>query len=410
MTGVASHATTRQDANEHVHRPGGLRHRAVTGFASRPGTRRVVGLVGTYPPTECGIATFTANVLGALGRARPAWDVRVVRTVARSEHTRPGGVTQSWVRDDADSLVDAVATLNDCDVALIQHEFGIFGGADGDAVVTLVRQLTVPVTLQLHTVLASPSANQYRVLQALLDAVDLVIVPSESAMKRLRATHRVARAVVVPHGAAANFSTPAPAASSTGPILTWGLLGPGKGIEHGIEAIAKVRGVDPAPTYVVAGHTHPNLVTTHGDPYRESLRDLVGRLGVARQVHFDNEYRDWASLNRLVRDASVVLLPYESRDQISSGVLVEALASGKPVVATRFPHAVEMLSGGAGILVDHGDTTAMARALERILTIPDEAAAMAARSRAEARRLLWPAVGETLARLLETQLVVNRAS
>ena len=153
---------------------------------------------------------------------------------------------------------------------------------------------------------------------------------------------------MIQHGAPANIAAAAVPTSRAAArsILTWGLLGPGKGIEHAIEALAELRDLDPPPRYVVLGQTHPNIVRHSGEAYRESLQALAAERGVEELVEFDDAYRDTAEVLAEIRDADVVLLPYLSRDQVVSGVLVEAIASGKPVVSTAFPHAVELLSAG----------------------------------------------------------------
>ena len=150
-------------------------------------------------------------------------------------------------------------------------------------------------------------------------------------------------------------------------ILSWGLLGPGKGIEWGIRALAESPGIEPRPRYVIAGQTHPKVLLDSGEAYRESLLELARTLGVAEDVESDGRYRDADELAELVAEADAVLLPYDSREQTTSGVLVEAVAAGKPVIATRFPHAVELLAGGAGILVDHESPSGIAVALATIL-------------------------------------------
>jgi glycosyltransferase involved in cell wall biosynthesis len=217
--------------------------------------------------------------------------------------------------------------------------------------------------------------------------------------------------VVIPHGATANFAGPElrlEERPSGLTVLTWGLVGPGKGIEHGIAALSRLSRSRPpgAPetVYVVAGRTHPKVRAAEGERYREALESQARSLDVAHRVRFDDAYRDWDSLHALVRGAQVVLLPYESRDQASSGVLVEAVASGKPVVATRFPHAVELLADGAGILVDHGDIDAIAAALDRVLHEPGVADRMSAAARRAARPLLWPQVGASYRALIERVL------
>jgi glycosyltransferase involved in cell wall biosynthesis len=205
------------------------------------------------------------------------------------------------------------------------------------------------------------------------------------------------RVVAIPHGAAANFQgarldVPHPC------ILTWGLLGPGKGIEHVIRALAHLHA---PPTYIVAGRTHPKVLANEGERYREELQRLARELGVAGNVVFDDGYRDWPSLRALVRSADVVVLPYDSADQVSSGVLVEALAAGRPVVATPFPHAEELLAGGAGILVDHHDPIGLAGAIDAVLAHDRVARAMRAEARRAAAPLLWPSVGRAYLDLLQ---------
>lgn len=183
-------------------------------------------------------------------------------------------------------------------------------------------------------------------------------------------------------------------------ILTWGLLGPGKGIEFAIDALAELRDLDPAPRYLVVGQTHPRVAAREGEAYRDSLRARALSRGVEDLVEFDDGYVDKESVLASIREADVVLLPYESRDQVVSGVLVEAIASGKPVVATPFPHAVELLSVGSGILVPHDDPSSIARALRALLTDPRRADAAAAVARRQAEPLLWENVGKKYRQLI----------
>jgi glycosyltransferase involved in cell wall biosynthesis len=235
-----------------------------------------------------------------------------------------------------------------------------------------------------------------------MSSASLTVVQSEAARCRLIAVHGAdaEQVVVVPHGAAANFVGPVLSDIERPTVLTWGLLGPGKGIEHGISALAFLQERSPAPLYIIAGQTHPKVLAAQGEHYRHQLQDQSRALGIADRVCFDSSYRDWESLRALVRSVDVVLLPYDSRDQVSSGVLVEAIASGKPVVATRFPHAEELLSHGAGLTVPQGDFQAMAAALDRVLYEPGLAARMATASRRQGGALLWPAIGTTYRSLI----------
>jgi glycosyltransferase involved in cell wall biosynthesis len=157
-------------------------------------------------------------------------------------------------------------------------------------------------------------------------------------------------------------------------------------------ALLRDRGV--SGEYVIAGATHPNVRRTDGEAYRHSLIDLARRLGVADSVSLADAYLSDDGLSQLISESSVFLLPYDSREQITSGVLVEAIAAGGPVVATRFPHAAELLGTGAGILVDHRDPIAIADAVEHILRDGSASERMQERSRAIAADLDWGRVSE----------------
>jgi glycosyltransferase involved in cell wall biosynthesis len=172
--------------------------------------------------------------------------------------------------------------------------------------------------------------------------------------------------------------------------------------------MALLRDLHPAPQYWVVGQTHPRVLELHGERYRDALVARVRRLAVGDSVHFDDRYLAEADLRRLVRLADVVVLPYDSRNQVTSGVLIEAIAAGKPVISTDFPHARELLSAGAGLLVARQDPTAIAAALRLVLTEPGRRAAMSAMARRLAPALLWPAVAEqyreTAAEVLRAKL------
>ena len=176
-------------------------------------------------------------------------------------------------------------------------------------------------------------------------------------------------------------------------VLTWGLIGPGKGLESAVEAFAGLVDLDPRPRYLIAGATHPNVRAESGEAYREGLISLARRFGIEDLIEFDDRYLDRETLARLVRSADMVVLPYSSVEQVTSGVLVEAIAASKPVIATQFPHAVELLSGGAGLTVPHGDVDALSSALRRLLTDRRLTSQMAREARQIADGWFWPTIG-----------------
>jgi glycosyltransferase involved in cell wall biosynthesis len=322
------------------------------------------------------------------------------------------GHVTDLIAGDARSRSRSLDRLNGCDVIIVQHEFGIFGGADGDEVLELLAGLTVPVIVVLHTVLTEPTSHQREVLEAVVGDAGAVVTMTDTARRRLLAGYEVTaeKIHVIAHGAAERFGAErnrsATVPGSRPIVLTWGLLGPGKGIEWGIEAISMLQDRHPAPRYVVAGQTHPKVLQRDGESYREGLERQIRALSLTDSVQLDGRYLDDPALAALVGAADVVLLPYDSTEQVTSGVLIEAVAAGKPVVATRFPHALELLSGGAGIVVPHRDPVSIAEGLRRVISTEEVSAAMSRVASSAAPALRWSAVAGQY-RLLETRLIAK---
>jgi len=373
------------------------------GFSGAPS----FGILSTYPPTPCGLATFSAALANGLGTHGAEVGVVRVSDGPRSDSTR---VIGELVNGSPASVAACTELLNQSDVAVIQHEYGIYGGVDGDEVVDVIDGLRVPSIVIAHTVLKDPTPHQRSVLEAVAARADHVIVMSEAANHRLRHGFDIDRHKVttIPHGA--TVPTNGSVVRRGRPtVLTWGLLGPGKGIERVIEAMGSLNDLPGRPRYLVAGRTHPKVLATEGEAYRDARMEQARRNGVADSVCFDTGYRNVSMLTELVQSAAVVVLPYDSTDQVTSGVLVDAVASGRPVVATAFPHAVELLSSGAGIVVGHDDPDALASALRRVLTQPRLAGDMAAEARRLAPEMAWPVVASAYLSLAHRVLTHRRA-
>ena len=193
-------------------------------------------------------------------------------------------------------------------------------------------------------------------------------------------------------------------------LLTWGLLGPGKGIEWAIDAMALLADVRPRPSYLVAGTTHPKVHAKDGEAYRDMLIGRCRRTATSQSVSFDDSYRDLPALTRLISGTDLVVLPYDSDDQVTSGVLVDAVACGRPVVATAFPHAVELLTGGAGVVVPQRDAQALADVVRSFVDQPELLAGMAAECERLAPALSWSAVSRRYLELATSLLVAEGAS
>ena len=366
------------------------------------------GMLSTYPPTQCGLATFAAALSHAL-RA-PHDRISVVALVDDPHADVPAGVDRLWVRGSVDGARTAAAQLNSTDVVILQHEYGIFGGPDGIDVVDAVARINVPVITVFHTVLEAPTPRQRLIIEDLAARSDAIVTMTSSARHRLVVKYRVdaSKIVVIPHGADATHITgTVPMRANDRPvILTWGLLGEGKGLEWGIAAMALLADLHPQPIYKIVGKTHPKVLENEGERYRQGLQAQVAHDHLDGLVEFDARYLTVPELQQIVAGADVVLLPYDSRDQVTSGVLVEAVTAGKPVISTKFPHAIELLSHGLGVLVDRGNARQIADAIRRLVTEPAIARDMSAAARQVAPTLLWSHVAEQY-RDVASQLLTN---
>lgn len=357
-----------------------------------------VAMLSTYPPTQCGIATFARSLSDAMAAA--GHDVNIVSVGSHGRpHSNPVVVAEHRGSRD---LPRTASVLNSHDAVIVQHEFGIYPGADGEGILDILGQLHVPVVSVMHTVIEQPSDRQRRITQALLNASDATVVMSKSALRSLLRAFDVdmKRMHVIPHGAPDMGVVARAGAVRMRPrVLTWGLLGPGKGIEWVIEAMSYLRDLDPAPEYFVVGQTHPNVVRRDGYQYRDALANMARKLRVDDRVRFVDGYLDKSALIRLVTSADMYVLPYDARDQVTSGVLVEAMVAGGPVIATRFPHAAELLGDGTGALVEHGNPMSMAQAIRRLIEDPTLRVRMRDLTLQKAQAFLWPSVGHRFSQL-----------
>lgn len=353
-------------------------------------------MLSTYAPTPCGVAAFSGPFCEGLSELGA--DVGVVRVADGEPSTDPrvvGEVSSGQVQRCAE-------LINRYDVAFVQYQYGMYGGPAGDEVLDVLDGLRVPSIVLAHTIPKDPTAEQQRVLEAIVAKANHVVVISDAAHSRLRTGYRVdsMKISAIPHGVTLPRGA-GPKRAGRPTLLTWGLIGPGKGIERVIDVMPSLSDVPGRPQYLVVGQTNPRISAEEGEAYRRSCIERAQRLGVADSVSFDDCYRSQTALTAMARSAAAVVLPYDSTDQAASGVLAQAVASGRPVVATAFPHAVELLGTGAGIVVDHEDPAALTTALRRVLTQPRLAGALAGEGRRLAPTMAWSVVSAAYLRLAQ---------
>ncbi len=361
--------------------------------------------LSTYPPRRCGIATFTRDLAGAVGNC----EIVAIHS-PEDRILYPLEVTDLVQRDGRADYSRAADQMSESGVAAvsIQHEYGIFGGRDGDFVLDFLDRVRVPAVATLHTVLRQPSAAQRAVMARLLDRTAAVVVMSQAAARLLRREYGAdgSRIRVIPHGVPdlplveSDQRKPDFGLEGRSVILSFGLLGPGKGYEHVIEAMSRVRKDCPDALYVVLGATHPNLIRSEGEAYRDRLRRAVDDLGLRDHVRFVDRFVGQEELGRWLQAADAFVTPYPNLDQIVSGTLSYALAAGRPVVSTPFAYASEVLSDGRGVIVAPDSPEALADGLSGLLEDADGRAAMGRRAYAFSRERIWPRVGAAYRELL----------
>jgi glycosyltransferase involved in cell wall biosynthesis len=305
-------------------------------------------------------------------------------------------------KDERADYVQTAQALRKCvGVVSIQHEYGIWGGEDGGHVIDFLRALDVPSIATLHTVLQHPTPGQRAVLSQLVALTDATVVMSHSAADRLASVYGIdrGRLHVIPHGVPelpfvdAARVKPSLGVEDRQVILSFGLLGPGKGYELAIAALPEVVAAHPSVLYVVVGETHPDLVRSEGERYREGLVARVASLGLEDHVRFVNRYVGRVELTKWLEAADVFVTPYPNLDQIVSGTLSYAMGAGRPVVSTPYAYAAEVLADGRGVLVPPASPAVLATALNELLGDPEMRAAIGRRAYAYSRRMVWSAVG-----------------
>jgi glycosyltransferase involved in cell wall biosynthesis len=311
-------------------------------------------------------------------------------------------------RDERADYLRTARALDDCvDVVSIQHEYGIWGGEDGAHVIDFVEALHVPTVATLHTVLQHPTPGQRAVLSALVARTDATVVMSRSAATLLTLAYGIdaRRLHVIPHGVP-DLPLVDPATVKTGlglegrdVILSFGLLGPGKGYELALDALPRVVAMHPSALYVIVGATHPDLLRREGEAYRRSLVAQAHKLGMESHVRFVDRFVGRVELTHWLEAADVFVTPYPNLDQIVSGTMSYAMGAGRAIVSTPYAYAAELLADGRGILVPPRSPAGLASALNDVLGNFELRTALGRRAHEHSRGMVWSAVGADYRRL-----------
>jgi glycosyltransferase involved in cell wall biosynthesis len=372
-----------------------------------------LAFIGNSLPRRCGIATFTTHLQQAVAASRPDLETRIVAmTDAGHTYDYPPVVCFQIEDHKVEDYARAAVFLNAgrFEAVSLQHEFGIFGGAAGGHIMALLSRLTMPIVTTLHTVLATPNDTQRDVFDQITDVSSKVVVMSEKGRDLLRAIYQVPAEKIefIPHGIPDYpFVEPDKAKILLGfagkaVILTFGLLSPNKGIEVMIDAMPAIVKRCPGAVYVVLGATHPNLITQHGEAYRESLMKRSRDLGIADHVVFLNQFVDQPTLLSFISMCDVYVTPYLNEAQMTSGTLSYSFGLGKAIVSTPYWHAQELLADGRGILVPFGDAAATGIEIAGLLSDDGRRHAMRTRAWEVSRSMTWERNAERTLEVFES--------
>ncbi len=373
---------------------------------------RRIAFVGDYLPRQCGIATFTSDLLTAVAAVHPRSHCFAVPV-----NDIPGGYEYPDVirfeieEQDLSSYQRAADFLNigNADVVCVQHEFGIFGGPAGSHLLALLRELKMPVVTTLHTILGQPDADQRRVMQELIARSTRLVVMAERGRAMLQELYHAPAAKIdlIAHGihdipfVDPNYYKDQFGVEGRVVLLTFGLLSPNKGIEHVLNALPDILAACPDVVYLVLGATHPNELREQGEAYRISLERLAKRNKVEKNVIFYNRFVELDELREFIGAADIYITPYLNEAQITSGTLAYAFGAGKVVVSTPYWHAAELLADDRGVLVPFGDSQAIAREVTSLLHDDTRRHAMRKNAYKLGREMVWSKTAQLYMRSFE---------
>jgi len=366
--------------------------------------------MGSFPPRECGIATFTKDVVDSYDRAFGTTSgVIALDEPGGESRLYKAGVVARLAQDDRAAYKRAAAFVNEHPAQLIniQHEYGLFGGPNGEWFLDFLDALEKPAVTSLHTVLPEPTPEHREVTRHICDRSDAIVVLSQTGKNILIETYGVDpnKVNVIHHGVPdVPFRSTDAAKASFGVgermvISTFGLISRGKGLEYGIQAMRKVVRHHPEALYLILGQTHPGVRRHEGESYRETLVQLIAECGLQNNVALVDHYLEFDELINYLGATDIYLTPYTNPVQIVSGTLAYAVGCGKAIVSTPYLYAQELLAHQRGFLTPFRDSDALAEAVLELLDDRWLRRATERRAYRFGRQMTWPNVAEEYGRL-----------
>ncbi len=374
-----------------------------------------LAFIGTYPPRECGIGTFTNNLFNSMlvnNKSRKYGHEGFVVALNDNELTYkyPNEVKLTVRQEHQEDYLQAAKYINQSgvDLCILEHEFGIFGGQSGLYILPLLHRLEVPLVVTLHTILKSPSYNEKAILEEICKMASKIVVMSHKAIEFLVSIYNVPaeKIVLIEHGVPdiqfnQDKSKKEFKLENKKVILTFGFIGRNKGIETVIKALPKVVENHPDVIYMILGKTHPNVLRHSGEEYRIYLTRLVKSLNLDKHVVFLSEFLDEQDLFKYLFASDIYITPYLNEAQITSGTLSYAVGVGSAVISTPYWHASELLAEGRGRFFDFNDSNGLTSILNELLDKPEVLNILRKKAREYGRKITWPKTGEKYISLVD---------
>lgn len=358
-----------------------------------------IAFLSTYPPRECGLATFTEDLITAMDKNAVVQSS--VIAVAKTEDYVDARVRCIVNQHNRSSYVKAALWANrHVDLLIIEHEYGIFGGDCGEYVIDLAKELKIPFIITTHTVLLKPSPKQRNVLRELGRLSTKVVSMAESSIPILTETYNIQaeKIMFIPHGVprmrvgSREQLKLQQGLQNKQIISSFGLISPAKGLEYGIKALAEVVAEYDNVLYLILGKTHPAVKERMGESYRQSLMDLAEHLGIRKHVRFIDKYLTKEEVITYLQLSDMYLTPYLSEEQAVSGTLAYAMGYGRVIISTPYRYAQEMLGDCRGLLAQFRDEESLASCMRTVLGNPDQKEVMEQKTMAVGRTMTWEKV------------------
>lgn len=374
-----------------------------------------IAIIGTYPPRQCGIATFSHDLYHSLPWSLPN-DHRIIAISDGSEYVFPDEVTYVIDKGNLNSYIVAAEIINKTfDACIIQHEYGIFGGETGNYIIDLLKHLKVPVVTNLHTVLEHPHANEHRILREIALYSSKVTVMTRRAIDMLEKIYQInsEKVSLIPHGVP-NFDCNQEIAKkklgfqNKKVMLSFGFLGKSKGFETAIQAVSQIE--DDDFVYIILGSTHPNVLRTVGDSYRHDLMEMVMALNIGHKVQFINQFASEKLLKEYLSACDIYVTPYPNENQISSGTLSFALGAGAACLSTPYWYAKDLLADNRGLFFPFNDADALANIINDLLANPEKMQYFRNNALEYGKQMSWANVGNRQFQLLNDLSTAPKSS